>query len=96
MLLRHSETVVFDPSKKAHRQAVAAYLKRSAWADSPIRFRHDPAFGSVTDLVKTRLVEWYIAREFGNKKNFDGAKELAFALSGISSEYPKHESVEAT
>ena len=63
MILRHSETIAFDVSKKEHREAAAAFLKRKAWSDSPLRFKHVPPYGSVADQVRTQLLEWYVAQE---------------------------------
>lgn len=64
MLLQHTKTVKFDPDNKKHRAAVRAFLRRNAWVDSPIRFSHDPAYGSVADQVKAKLLAWYMKREF--------------------------------
>lgn len=63
MLLKRPETVDFDPSNKEHRAAVAAFLKRKAWTDSPIRFNHDPEYGSVAAAVQYKTLAWYIAQE---------------------------------
>jgi len=63
MSLKKVDTVVFDPSKKAHREAVAAFLQRGSWSDSPIRFAYDPAFGSVADMVQSKLLRYYLAKD---------------------------------
>lgn len=63
MLLKRQETVEFNPANKEHRAAVRAFLKRKAWADSPIRFAHDPAYGSVADQVQAKLLQWYVVQE---------------------------------
>ena len=63
MRLRQPEIVDFDPSLKSHRVAVRAFLKRYAWGDTPLRFAHDPAYGSVADQVKEKLLNWYIFQE---------------------------------
>ena len=66
MILQHSKTVKFDPANKKHREAVRAFLRRNAWIDSPIRFSHDPAYGSIADQVRAKLLAWYVQREFKN------------------------------
>jgi hypothetical protein len=38
-------------------------MKRRAWADSPIRFTNDPAFGSISDQVQFKLLTWYMEKE---------------------------------
>lgn len=63
MLLKRPEFVVFDPSIKEHRQAVRAFMKRKAWSDSPLKFTHDPKFGSVADQVQSKLLYWYAEQE---------------------------------
>lgn len=63
MLLKRQETIDFDPSKKEHRAAVRAFMKRRAWVDSPIRFSHDPQYGSIAEQVQAKLLEWYIKQE---------------------------------
>lgn len=63
MLLNRKIPVDFDPSNKLHRHAVKLFMKRRAWADSPLRFTHDPTYGSVIEQVQSKLLEWYIARE---------------------------------
>ena len=65
MILQKHETVNFDPTKREHRAAVRAFLKRRAWSDSPIRFSYDPNYGngSVADQVQSKLLDWYLSRE---------------------------------
>ena len=63
MLLKRRETIVFNPSDREHRAAVRAFLKRMAWADSPLRFSYNSAFGSVAEKVQTRLLQWYLDQE---------------------------------
>lgn len=76
MLLKRRDTVDFDPSKKEHRAAAAAFLRRRAWADSPLRFNHDPAFGSVADQVEKKLLMWYLNKE---KLNIPPPQKAVFA-----------------
>jgi hypothetical protein len=65
MLQSKVNTVTFDPSKLEHRTAVASFMKRNAWGDSEFRFSHDPAFGSVADQVKVKMLHWYIQQDTG-------------------------------
>jgi len=69
MLLTLPATVEFDPSKKAHRDAVRAFMRRQAWVDSPIRFAYDPAYGSIATQVQTKLLAWYMNKEAGKNTN---------------------------
>lgn len=100
MLLKRQELIEFDPANKEHRAAVRAFLKRKAWMDSPIRFAHDPTYGSVADQVQAKLLQWYVAQEDAKlnkpKKLLPDQprfmvspepKELAFSMMGVASEY---------
>jgi hypothetical protein len=68
MILQMPKTVKFDPSNKAHRASVRAFMKRRAWGDAPIRFSHDPVYGSVPEQVQTKLLAWYLEKEVAPKK----------------------------
>lgn len=68
MILRHPSAVDFDPSKKDHRKAVRDFMKRKSWADTTLRFTYDPAYGSVTSQVQSRLLEWYMYQEENRTK----------------------------
>ena len=68
MFLQPPKTVKFDPSNKAHRASVRAYMKRRAWSDAPIRFAHDPMYGSVPEQVQTKLLAWYLEKEITPRK----------------------------
>lgn len=63
MPLEKQATVKFDPAVKAHREAAAAFLRRRAWNDSPIRFADDPAFGSVADQVEKKMLAFYMGKD---------------------------------
>ena len=63
MYLPRPVTVNFDPANKEHRAAARAFLRRKAWVDSPMRFTHDPGFGSVADQIQSKLLDWYVAQE---------------------------------
>lgn len=65
MILQKTNTVNFDASNPEHRKAVAMFMKRTAWADTNLRFSHDPAFGSVADQVKVKMLHWYIQQDTG-------------------------------
>ena len=77
MLLKRKEIIEFDPSKKEHRAAAHAFMKRGAWADSPLRFAYDPSYGSVADQVKAKLLEWYVAQETKPKKQSQLAERVS-------------------
>jgi hypothetical protein len=65
MILQRTETVNFNPAKQEHRAAVVAFMKRTAWSDTKLRFTHDPKFNSIADQVRARMLEWYISEDTG-------------------------------
>lgn len=68
MFLKNHDTVNFNAANKGHRQAVALFLKRNAWIDSPIRFSYDPTYGSVSEQVQVKLVQYYLDKELNRPK----------------------------
>lgn len=65
MYLKLPQRVDFDPSNKEHRQAAAAFMRRNAWGDSPIKFTHDPDYDNVANQVRVKMLHWYMANDFG-------------------------------
>ena len=63
MYLNKPATVDFDPNKKEHRAAFRAFMKRKAWTDCPMRFTHDPGYGSIAEQVQAKMLDWYIAQD---------------------------------
>jgi hypothetical protein len=69
-------TVVFDPNIAEHRLAVRAFMKRSSWGDSPIKFKHDPVYGSVANQVQVKLLRWYLDRDEAKEQKKAKSKEV--------------------
>ena len=63
MYLNKPATVDFDPTNKEHRAAFRAFMKRKAWADCSMRFTHDPGYGSVSEQVQAKMLDWYVAQD---------------------------------
>jgi hypothetical protein len=38
-------------------------MRRRAWGDSPLRFNHDPQYGSVADQVEKKLLVYYLSKD---------------------------------
>ena len=81
MLLKRMETIDFDPSNKEHRAAVRAFMRRKAWVDSPLRFTHDPNYGSIAEQVQAKLLDWYIAQEEAKASKKSSRSETKEQLS---------------
>ena len=58
--------VAFDPSNRKHRRYYAEYLEYGGWGKCPVRFIVTEDVGmDLPTMIKNRLVEYYISREFG-------------------------------
>jgi hypothetical protein len=62
-ILKHKNTVDFQPENKAHREAVQAFMKRNHWGDTDLRFNSDPKYGSIIHQVQEKLLLWYMERD---------------------------------
>jgi hypothetical protein len=61
--------VAFDPYNKDHRRYYAEFLEYGGWGRCPVRFvcPDDTGFDLPT-MIKNRLIEYYVDREFGGNK----------------------------
>jgi len=58
--------VAFDPSNKDHRRYYAEFLTYNGWGKCPVRFIVPDDIGmDLPTMIKNRLVEYYVSREFG-------------------------------
>ena len=58
--------MAFDPSNKDHRRYYAEFLDYGGWGKCPVRFICPDDIGmDLPTMIKNRLCEYYIAREFG-------------------------------
>lgn len=58
--------MAFDPTNKDHRRYYAEFLATSGWGRCPVRFVCPEDIGhDLPTMMKNRLVEYYISREFG-------------------------------
>jgi len=79
--------VAFDPMNKDHRRYYAEYLEYGGWGTCPVRFIVPEDFGmDLPTMIRNRLVEYYITREFGGDKL---AHSRAEALSESADEMYK-------
>jgi len=73
-MLKRTDTVVFDPANVEHRRAVRGFMRRNAWVDSPLRFKHDPVYGNVANQVQVKLLQWYLDQEEAKEKKASDRK----------------------
>jgi hypothetical protein len=58
--------VAFDPTNKDHRRYYAEYIEHGGWGRCPVRFIVPEDHGdNLPTMIKNRLVDFYISREFG-------------------------------
>ena len=67
MLLKTREKVKFDPSNRAHRQAVKDFLKRNAWGDTEYRFTLEPEYHNLVEMCQSILLDWYISNDLNTQ-----------------------------
>lgn len=56
--------VVFDASKKEHRQLYWNYLATGSWKGCPYRFAVEQDYGHLMGHIQRELMEYYMGREF--------------------------------
>ena len=88
-MLHKPKTVEFDATKKEHRAAVRAFMKRRAWADSPIRFSQDPKYGSIADQVHAKMLQWYMDQEEAKDLKSAAAKKAKISKPQQNVRQPK-------
>jgi hypothetical protein len=59
--------VAFDPTNKDHRRYYAEFLETGGWGRCPVRFivPEDNVGVDLPAMIKNRLVDYYVSREFG-------------------------------
>ena len=60
--------VVFDPENKNHRTWFAEFNDSSKWGNCPVRFLIEDDNGDLVTMIQRRLIQYYVTKEFGNKK----------------------------
>ena len=62
-ILNKQERIAFNPAKKEHREAIKRFMVRKAWADTDLRFAHDPNYESLVEQTQTELLKWYMEKD---------------------------------
>lgn len=59
--------VAFDANNKDHRRYYAEFIECDGWGNCPVRFIcPDDTGHDLPTMIRNRLVEYYIEREFGS------------------------------
>ena len=59
---------VFDPANKDHRTWFAEFNASARWGSCPVRFVVEDDNGDLVTMIQRRLIQYYVNKEFGNKK----------------------------
>lgn len=59
---------VFDPTDKNHRRYYFEYVQSNSWGSCPVRFVVPEDHGDLVTMIQRSLVEFYVTKEFENKK----------------------------
>jgi hypothetical protein len=61
--------VAFDPANKDHRKWYHEFLEYRGWGKCPVRFICPDDFGlDLTIMIRNQLVDYYVKKEFSQKK----------------------------
>ena len=59
---------VFDAHNRLHRQWFAEFQRDRTWGRCPVRFMSDDREGDLLTMIQRRLIDYYLAKEFGLAK----------------------------
>lgn len=62
-ILKKVERVEFDPANPAHRKSVQQFMVRNSWADTDIKFLHNPKYGHLIEQVTVETIQWYMNKD---------------------------------
>lgn len=69
LTLRGRPVVQFDETNPKHREEYYRFLKLKTWGYSPVRFMAGDSINTnLVSHVTDRMLSYYIAKEFKNKK----------------------------
>jgi len=60
--------VVFDINNEEHRSHFNEYNRTKSWGKCPVRFVLDGEHANIIAQITEQVVNYYLAREFGQKK----------------------------
>jgi len=58
--------VKFDPNDPDHRRWLGDFSRTLSWGNCPVKFSNE-GYGNTVAQMQQRLLEYYTAKEFGNK-----------------------------
>lgn len=62
--LNNRPLILFDASKKEHRQLYFNFLATGSWKGCPYRFAVSNDYGNLVGHMQRELLEYYMGREF--------------------------------
>lgn len=58
--------VQFDPTIKDHRKWFLDFEKHNTWGKCPVRFLLDEDYADIITMIRTKLNQFYLTKEFNN------------------------------
>ena len=55
----------FDPANKQHRRWFAEFQRSGTWGRCPVRFIVSDDHGNLINIIQTKLIDYYVDKEFG-------------------------------
>jgi hypothetical protein len=55
----------FDPANKQHRKWFAEFQRSGTWGRCPVRFIVSDDHGNLINIIQTKLIDYYVDKEFG-------------------------------
>jgi hypothetical protein len=55
----------FNPADKQHRKWFAEFQRSGTWGRCPVRFIVSDDHGNLINIIQTKLIDYYVDREFG-------------------------------
>lgn len=60
--------VAFNATQAEHRRYFAEFQRTGTWGNCPVRFIISDEQGDLVTMIQRRLIEHYVAQEFGKKR----------------------------
>lgn len=62
------ERVIFQADSAVHRKAAKEFLQTGKWGT--LQFRLEGNYTSIPDMIKDKMLDFYLNHEFGSKDEF--------------------------
>lgn len=56
--------VAFSPENREHRKLYSEFLRTRSWSHCPVRFAVEAPYYDAMSMIKEKLIQFYMHREF--------------------------------